>query len=365
MYNKHNFLIKSLEESELELLAEFLSINHKIFNKNEWLEKFNLFWNMNPHFDNQNHKRGWIIINDKKEIYGFLGNIPLDYLINGIKKKIYCGTTWVVKSEARGSSLELYNEFNKQNGFLINTTATKNVESILSNIFHYRKVELPLLKNSYLLPINLLSCFKFFSIYFKNNIFNKIFSIILSFLLRLMGDLYNFMHNNKNSPISVNLCKNIPTDIESFNNQFVSKYNFVYQRNKESVKWIYFTDSNPPILFEIKDNNKLIGLISFKLVKENKIIRMELLDYSMLYTNNSIQKKIIIEIQKIIKNLKINVAFITLKSYSNIMHDELIKAGSYKFKQKSLSNFYIYNSNINEKIDNYYITPIDGDRSLF
>ena len=69
--DKINFKIKSVDQYDLDSLAEFLSINHGKLTKKQWFEKFELIWNLNPYFDEKKVERGWIIIDNKKIFMDF------------------------------------------------------------------------------------------------------------------------------------------------------------------------------------------------------------------------------------------------------------------------------------------------------
>ena len=49
--DKINFKIKSVDQYDLDSLAEFLSINHGGLTKKQWVEKFEFIWNLNTYFD--------------------------------------------------------------------------------------------------------------------------------------------------------------------------------------------------------------------------------------------------------------------------------------------------------------------------
>ena len=363
--DKINFKIKSVDQYDLDSLAEFLSINHGGLTKKQWFEKFELIWNLNPYFDEKKVERGWIIIDNKKDIYGFLGNIPFVYLIDGSPEQIYCGTTWIVSKEARGESLKLYEQLNNQNGWLINTTGTADVNKILSEIFHYTKIDLSSFETNYILPVNLLFSFKFIFGYYKNNFLKKIFSILGAVIIKVITLINYFIFKKKIGKISINHCSKPPNDIDEFNNKLISKYNFVFPRNKKNIEWLYFSSNKSPILFEVRENKSLIGLISFLHGTQYGSTRFDLLDFSILDTSPAVLNKIIIEIQKLLKQMKKDISFITFKSYDNNMKNELMKFGFYKFKSKNYSNFYIRNFNSDKKISNVHLTSMDGDRSFF
>ena len=125
------FEIKEVESEHLIAVAKFLcNENHGVYTEEEWLEKFDLFWELNPWFDKKKHCRGWAIFNYNQEVHGFLGNIPVVYLKDGKSEEAFWGTTWVVSKHARGQSLKLYNKFIEQKGSLFSTSTEPKIKEV-------------------------------------------------------------------------------------------------------------------------------------------------------------------------------------------------------------------------------------------
>ena len=122
--------------------------------KKYWLELFKFWWELNPAF-HTNAQKGWVLVNNKNEIKGFLGNIPT-LMMNGERTiHAYNMTHWIVEKEYRNYSLLLLTEMIKsiQDLILFNTTPTENVIKIV-NYLNFMKLNQSTYK--YFLPVNLM-----------------------------------------------------------------------------------------------------------------------------------------------------------------------------------------------------------------
>jgi len=364
--NNHRFEIVRLKQQQLPEVADFLvKHQHGDYNKQEWINKFDLFWNSNPWFDKSKHSRGWVIINANNELEGFIGSIPIVYLRKGRIEEAFCATTWVVSNDARGQSLNLYSELINQGGVIFSTTTEPKIKKIITQLFGYDEITPAWIKFKYVIPLNLKSSFKFISSYHKNNILKKITYNLGNVFFKFLAINYRAFHRLKKTNINIQQCDCVPKDIELFNSDFIEKYKYVFPRNFKNINWLYFSNaqSSSRLLLEVRENSKLIGLVSFKCIVSNGVARLELLDFSMLYITRVILQSVIIEVQKISKEWRKDIAFITFYSFSDMMNVELIKSGFYK--SKNTDSFFIRTQPLHSQITDIYTSPLDGDRPFF
>lgn len=360
------FKIMKVEDVRLAAIAEFLyKQKHCEYNKQEWLNKFNLFWDSNPWFDEKKHNRGWIIINTNQEIHGFLGSIPVVYLRKGKPEDAFCATTWVVSKQARGQSLKLYQKYVEQSGCLLSTTTEPKVQNVITYLFGYEKIEPTWIKYNYILPLSLAQGFKFITFHYKNNIVKRNVAKLGCVFSKILASTYIFFECINKSKIKVTQCKIIPVDIEHFNEKLILKYKYIFPRDRKTTEWLYFsgTQSLLRLFLEVRDGTELIGFISFKCMSSHGVARVELIDFVLLYTTRTIIKKIIIKTQMIVKTWRRDAAFITLFSFNETMAAELVKAGF--VKRKSENSFFIRPHPLNSSMHDFYTTPVDGDRPFF
>lgn len=113
--------------------AAFLEeITERRFSKGFWLDRFEHWWEKNPAMAYA-IERGWVIRDADGKIAGFIGSIPVGYSVNGIEKMACAVTSWYVKDEYAGRSLELLTPFleQKRPEFLLDTTPVEKVEKML------------------------------------------------------------------------------------------------------------------------------------------------------------------------------------------------------------------------------------------
>lgn len=99
-----------------------------------WLRRLRLWWDDNPAFA-PDVPRGWILRDGAAgSVVGFLGNVPSMFRVAGEDRRVFNATTWRVRPDQRGSSLQLYlAQVEAANGELMfNTTPNDAVVKVLS-----------------------------------------------------------------------------------------------------------------------------------------------------------------------------------------------------------------------------------------
>ena len=122
-----------LDLKDLSLLSTFLSTNAlPKYSEDEYFRRFEFWWISNPSFSTED-ARGWIIedSNEPDYIKGFLGNIPVDYNINGKSYTSASPSTWVVIKKYKRYSLKLLFSFLQQKkDIFVNSTPGDLTEEI-------------------------------------------------------------------------------------------------------------------------------------------------------------------------------------------------------------------------------------------
>ncbi len=105
--------VREVEDHDIFRLAEFLPRGFAHTDREFWLHRFDLWWTENPAWTSL-IPRGWVLEDDKK-LVGFIGNIPVTFLIRGSPKIAFASSSWFVDPAIRGIySVHLFNEFMKQ-----------------------------------------------------------------------------------------------------------------------------------------------------------------------------------------------------------------------------------------------------------
>ena len=73
--------VREVEDKDLIPLAEFLPKGFPYTTKEFWSPLFELWWTLNPAYTTE-IPRGWILEKDRS-IVGFIGNIPVRFLVGG------------------------------------------------------------------------------------------------------------------------------------------------------------------------------------------------------------------------------------------------------------------------------------------
>ena len=131
--------VREITENDLVRLAEYLP-NQLPFiytTKETWARRFQIWWASNPGFESHIPK-GWVL-EKEAAIVGFLGNIPVKFLIFGKETTAVAAVTWYVDPSVRGlSSIRLLNEFLNQTSkslFLFNTDNQDLMKILFKNKF--------------------------------------------------------------------------------------------------------------------------------------------------------------------------------------------------------------------------------------
>ena len=105
--------IRKVEDKDLIPLSEFLPKGFPSVTQKIWLQLFEYWWSTNPAYSDQT-PRGWLIEKDEA-IVGFIGNIPVNILVDGEVKPAVTANNWYLDPSVRGIySLKIFNEFIQQ-----------------------------------------------------------------------------------------------------------------------------------------------------------------------------------------------------------------------------------------------------------
>jgi hypothetical protein len=106
-------IVREVEDTDIISLSGFLPAGIPNTTPEFWLRRFDLWWTSNPACTPQ-IPRGWVL-EQEGAIVGFIGNIPVKYLVGGEAKIAVASSGWYVDPSVRGIfSLRLFNEFMKQ-----------------------------------------------------------------------------------------------------------------------------------------------------------------------------------------------------------------------------------------------------------
>ena len=128
--------VREVENRDLLPLSEFLPRGFPYTTKEFWLPLFELWWTSNPAYTDQ-FPRGWILENETS-IMGFIGNIPVHFLLRGVVRTAALSNSWYVDPSVRGIfSIRLFNEFMKQKSADL-LLFKKDDESLMGLLHNYK-----------------------------------------------------------------------------------------------------------------------------------------------------------------------------------------------------------------------------------
>ena len=147
--------IREVEDKDIIPLLEFLPRGFPYTTREFWLHQFNFWWASNPAYTNQ-LPRGWVLDKDST-IVGFIGNIPVKFMIHGKTETVAASNSWYVEPSVRGVfSFSLLHEFMKQKNsslFLFKTGHDKRIIKIIQK-YNYAEYPLPPFQTEFVYLIN-------------------------------------------------------------------------------------------------------------------------------------------------------------------------------------------------------------------
>ncbi len=154
-------VIRAIVKDDYTALAEFnSSFPDDRLSKEDWLKRFNYWWDENPAYITD-WPSGFVIIAEDR-IQGFVGSFPTFFNAEGTKIRAFNGTTWRVHKSYRKWSIDLWaqNRTASSGMLCFNTTATEDVIRLILK-FGYKRYPWGAEKVSYQLirPFDALKCF--------------------------------------------------------------------------------------------------------------------------------------------------------------------------------------------------------------
>ncbi|MCK9592447.1 MAG: hypothetical protein M0Q91_10620 [Methanoregula sp.] len=146
--------LREVEDKDLLPLTEFLPRGFPYTTKDFWLPRFKMWWTDNPAYTPQ-FPRGWVLENDST-LVGFIGNIPVKFLVGGKERLAAASSSWYVDSSVRGmTSIRLFNEFLKQKDVSLFLFKAEDEQFIpILSRYQFEEYTLPKSKKEYVYIIN-------------------------------------------------------------------------------------------------------------------------------------------------------------------------------------------------------------------
>jgi hypothetical protein len=274
--------IRKVEDNDLLPLSEFL---RKVFptqfeTKKYCLQKFEYWWSTNPAYSDQ-ISRGWILESDEA-IVGFIGNIPVNIIVDGEAKLAVAAVYWYMDPSFRGIySIRLFNEFIKQKNISVFQFKYRNESmKIFLSRYNFKEYILPQFQQQYIYMIDKkrLNLYTIAFILF-NNLNLKLQG--LSELVRRLGFLMGPWKLQKSLVQGNALDEEYTSSIcTSCDASFLSLHHLNHRNNDidifydvKTLNWLYFSEreNNKRIVIQCKrsSDNSLVGYMVFDIYLHN------------------------------------------------------------------------------------------------
>jgi hypothetical protein len=240
--------IREVTDNDIISLAEFLPKGFPYTTKEYWLSLFEVWWDSNPAYGNK-FPRGWVL-EKNMSIIGFIGNIPVKFLINGEVKIAAASNSWYVVPSDRGIfSLKLFNEYLKQKSaslFLF-----KQDDELLLKIlrkYAFEEYILPPSQKEYVYIIDK----KKVLFIFKKFVFHKDMprlSKLLEYTNRLGFLCLAYLYQKPlfqgavltEEDYTSSLCTWCDDSFSHIWDPYLNLYNTTLSRDTETLNWLYFS----------------------------------------------------------------------------------------------------------------------------
>ncbi|MCD4807510.1 MAG: hypothetical protein K8R13_08095 [Methanococcoides sp.] len=280
--------IRPLEENDFSELADFLREGFRI-SPEIWQRHFEMWWINNPWMD-RSIPFGWVIEDEKSEIVGFMGNIPVKYQIKGREDIAAAGTSLYVRPSVRGvTSLQPILAFARQKNIklLLNTTANKTATKIFSKL-GFSDIDVPFnnLEYWYIRDYGQMC-----DLYVRTNITSHRLLPLRKVSLvpiKLISPFVRWFKDKRTFKVQPNhykcsLCTDCDDSFTELWKNSRKENATTLCRDAETLKWIHFSKAVAEKRYVIKcidtRNDKLVGYFVFDIVCSEKDIKtMQLKD---------------------------------------------------------------------------------------
>jgi hypothetical protein len=253
--------VREVEENDLTLLVEFLQKKwgSRVIDttKETWLRRFEIWWTSNPAFTSQ-IPRGWILENET-EIVGFIGNVPVKFLIHGQERIAAAAVLWCVDPSIRGIfSIRLFNEYlNQKNiSLLLFDTRNDKLKKILCR-YKFEEIGLPTTQTEYFTIINrkinrknvvamvrgFLAQGKVSSVNDIRELFKRSGILLCAYIFKGPGIRSKILPGEKKT---ISLCTSCDNSFSRIWEPYQNTCDVTLSRDTKTLNWLYFSFIKPP-----------------------------------------------------------------------------------------------------------------------
>jgi len=282
--------LREVEDKDIIPLTEFLPRAFLATTREYWVHQFDYWWTANPAYTPQ-IPRGWVVENDTT-IVGFLGNIPLQFLMNGEVRVAVAANSWYVDPSVRAEfGLQLFNEFTDQRcaSIFLFKAEDASFRKILRK-YKFKEHILPQSQQEYFYILNKKKVKTLISIFVLTEKFPQVFDAG-KFFKRAGLLFFAYLHQkpvNRGGVLpkeaySLSLCSWCDDAFYRLWERY-STVNIALSRDTKTLNWLFFSSGRSPKRVVIQcrrsRDSTLAGYMVFDLIrtKETGVDHMKLAD---------------------------------------------------------------------------------------
>lgn len=370
---KESGVIRPLETRDFQKLAVYLEEKTGgEQNREDWLDLFGYWWEKNPAME-PHIPMGWILVSADDRVGGFLGNIPLRYVLNGKEVTVCSGTSWFVDEPYRHKSLDFLNRFLKQKHPLLNTTPIDAVHKIFLRL-GFKELARPWLQVEGILPVH---CSSFWDFFVHKRFADKSFFQPLRWLSPLMGaGIHLVLHLGRlircpgSAPYTTRQISWFTDRTAIMPDRFRTDFSFYAQRTPETLNWYFFSTERlkgKRRVLEVLAGKESIGYVAVKKVEKlehgGSFGYYEVADLALDRAEPEVYMALFKGLAAMAKKESRPIAFIRMSPFAPGLEQSMKRFG---FLQQQVTFRYLHRglgTDLQESA--IHATPLDGDRCFF
>jgi hypothetical protein len=320
--------VNSLLPQQYDSLADYLaSFPEETRQMDFWLERFRLWWEVNPAFS-QEMERGWILM-DQAKVVGFLGIFPSYFQLQGRETIVFNSTTWRVSEGYRNHSLSLlFKQIQYAKDSLLFSTTPNEVVSRVNESLRYRSIQRED-ETVYFFYVNPRKVLKEFS---RGRCFVEWIGRGFVPFLQVVQNLY--LQNGKNTEdLRIEELRNANSEFDGLWENTKGRYLNTTVRNQKMINWYCFGSRyfEKPILGAFKNDNLLAYMI-LRQSQRGDLRMLECLDFWGQTENKEIIGAFIRELLKYAQKKAVDL--IKFPSFSAESNRTLCRLGLFRIRPK-------------------------------
>jgi len=356
------YCVKSADYAEIGAFLEQQKAGG--LSKEQWQKKFGNLWDQNPFFKKDSHERGWILRDGDGAVCGFLGSIPVGYVRHGKDETGFAATTWFVCPSARKHSLALYGCFMKQKGVLLNTTPLVATEDLL-HYLQFKSLTADWIKRDYFFPVRIGTFSRYLQGRFRLHPLLNGISIAGAFFAKVISYAAAMGKGKEASVVDVRDVNKPPEDTQQWWDAFKKDHPFTLERDLQGLQYFFFSGAFVKAckVLEFRCHGELLGFVSVRLVLKQGYSFLEVIDLALLQDDLAICMALADKLKELAYRWNPDIAFIKTGAFSDPMRDALNRSGFWSVAGRTRFYFFDYQDKL--AADEFYGTPLDGDRVCF